>query len=277
MKSSKSILVHNFKGAFVCAAVLASASLGHANTSFLINNTTADSFLASGSANNPVGTDLTSLNFGGAGTLAVAAAGTTKGEFDSVIMFNTAAAISQFDSTYGTGNWHLTGATLSLASNFGTQGATPNNNLFNTINTGSFGVDWLGNDSWVEGTGGGSGSAGFPGTTAVSFNSISSLHSSGSSTLGTFTYTPPGNNVYSDYSLSLDSQFLSDTSAGGNVSLYLYAADSQVSFLFNSRTFASGHPELTLTADAVPEPSMYALMGLAFGGLAVFRVHKRNA
>lgn len=276
MKSSKITFIYSFKGALFCSAALGLTSLCHGSTSFLINNTTADSFLATGSPSNPAGTDLTSLNFGGAGTLAVAGSATTKGEFDSVIMFNTAAAISQFDSTYGAGNWHITGATLSLASNFGTQGAQPNNNIFNTINTGSFGIDWLGNDSWVEGTGGGTGSPGFPGTTAVSYNSISDLHSSGSTTLGTFTYTPPGNNVYSDYNLSLASQFVSDTSGGGNVSLYLYAADSQVSFLFNSRSFASGRPELTLTADAVPEPSAFALTGLAFGGLVAFRLRKRN-
>src|SRR6185312_6755270 len=154
MKSSKLTLPHKTKGAFILAAAATLCCSSNTSTSFLINNTTADSFLASGSAGNPVGTDLTSLNFGGAGTLAVAAAATTKGEFDSVIMFDSSAAVSQFNSTYGVGNWHITGATLSLASNFGTQGATPNNNIFNTINTGSFGVDWLANDSWVEGTGG---------------------------------------------------------------------------------------------------------------------------
>jgi hypothetical protein len=265
------------KGAFLCAAAATVCSSSNASTSFTVNNTTADSFLATGSASNPAGSDLTSLNFGGAGTLAVAGTATTKGEFDSVLMFNTAAATSQFDSTYGAGNWHITGATLSFTSNFGTQGAQPNNNIFNSINTGSFSVDWLANDSWVEGSGGGTGSPGYPGTTAVSYNSISTLYSGGSSTLGTFTYTPPGNNVYSDYNLSLASQFTSDTSAGGNVSLYLYAADTQVSFLINSRSFASGHPELTLTAEAIPEPSVYALMGLAVGGFTVFRLRKRNA
>src|SRR6516225_8435445 len=109
--------LHRFLAGFA-GGLLALPGPGRADTSFTINNTTADAFLASGSPNNPVGTNLTSLNFGGAGTLAIAPAPSTKGEFDSVIKFNTVAAVSQFNSTYGAGNWQITGATLSLASNF---------------------------------------------------------------------------------------------------------------------------------------------------------------
>src|SRR5215469_3961506 len=127
----------------------ASTSL-HAQSIYTINDTTADAFLAAGSPANPVGANLTSLNFGGAGTLAIAPAGSAKGEMDSVIEFNTAAAVSQFNTTYGAGNWQITAITLSLASNFGGQGEQPNNGIFNTINAGQFGIDWLGNNTWVE-------------------------------------------------------------------------------------------------------------------------------
>lgn len=267
-------LTHIAKGIALSSAAFIASFAAHAGTSFTINNTTADAFLAAGSAGNPVGSDLTSLNFGGAGTLAISPATSTKGEFDSIIKFNTAAAISQFDSTYGAGNWHITGATLSLSSNFGVQGSQPNNNIFNTINGGSFGIDWLANDSWVEGTGGGMGSTGYPNNSSVSFNSISSLFSSGSESLGTYTYAPPGNNIYVNYNLSLSTQFTSDTAAGGDVSLYFYAADNQVGYLFNSKSFASGHPELTLTAEAIPEPSICALMTLVLGGFGIWR--RRN-
>ena len=115
--------------AAILSATFALPFIASADTSFTINNTVADAFLAAGSPGNPVGANLSSLNFGGAGTLAIAPASSTKGEFDSVIQFNSAAAVSQFNSTYGAGNWQITGVKLMLASNFGTQGSQPGNNI----------------------------------------------------------------------------------------------------------------------------------------------------
>src|SRR5271170_6770804 len=100
----------------LCAMACAMPVAVKADTSFTINNTTADAFLASGSAANPVGANLTGLNFGSAGTLAIAPTNSTKGEFDSVLMFTSAGAVSQFNATYGPGNWKITGLTLSLSS-----------------------------------------------------------------------------------------------------------------------------------------------------------------
>jgi len=257
-------------------SLLCAASEAVAQSSFTITTTTADAFVVTGSASNPLGSNLTGLNFGGAGTLAIAPASSTKGEFDSVIMFNTAAAVSQFNSTYGAGNWVVTGLTLSLASNFGVQGAQPNNAVFNTINAGSFGVDWLANDSWVEGTAGGNGSPGYPNNSAVSFDSIPGLLAPGYDSLGTYAYTPPGNNLYQNYSLQLDAGLVSDATAGGNVSLYFYAADNQVSYLFNARSYASNHPELTFTVMAVPEPSTLAMVACGFAGLVAVRRWKNK-
>lgn len=245
---------------------------------FTLTPPTADAFLATGSPANPVGTDLTSFNFGGAGTLAIAPASSLKGQFDSILRFNSAAAVSQFNATYGLGNWQITGFTLSLASNFGDQGEQPNNGVFNTINAGNFGIDWLGNDSWVEGAGSGMGTPGFPGNSMVSFDSISSLYSGGSASLGTFTYTPPGDNIYLNYTLPLNSSLLADTMAGGDLSLYFYAADNQVSYLFNARSFASNRPQLTLSATAVPEPGLMGLMIVSLGVLQAWRkAQNKNA
>ncbi len=246
-----------------CTLMFAFSFTGKADTSFTITTTTADAFLSGASP---------TLNFGGAGTLAIAPASSQKGEFDTVIMFNTASAVSQFNTTYGAGNWSITGLSLSLASNYGTQGAIPNNNLLNTVSGGSFGIDWLLNDSWVEGTGGGNGAA----NGAVNFNSIPGLLSPGYDSLGTYVYTPPGNNVYANYSLSLDANLVSDAAAGGAVSLYLYAADSQVGYLFNSREFASNHPELTITAAPIPEPATAALLAASLGGFLLARGQKRK-
>jgi hypothetical protein len=235
---------------------------GRADTSFTINTTTADAFLS--------GTSPT-LNFGSAGTLAISPAGSPKGEFDSVIKFNTAAAISQFNATYGAGNWQVTGLKLQLASNFATQGSQPNNPIFNVINAGSFGIDWLAGDAWTEGTGGGMGSPGYPGNSSVSFNSIQNLLSPGYDSLGTYTYTPPGNTGYINYLLPLDANLVSDAAAGGDLSLYFYAADNQVGYLFNSKEFSSNHPGLSLSATAVPEPGFIISATLALGALLMMK------
>src|SRR5262249_43691961 len=148
---------------------------------------TAGSFL---SANAP------GSNFGAAGTFAIAGATDPKGEFDSVLMFNTTAAVTSFNGLYGAGNWAITGLSLSLASNFPTQGQSVGNPIFNNINAGTFGIDWIGNNSWIGGSGGGSGGPGYPGTNSVSFNYIPLLMTNGVDSLGIFTYTPPGNPNY---------------------------------------------------------------------------------
>jgi hypothetical protein len=256
-------------------SLLCATSKVVAQNSYTITTTTADAFLASGSPSNPHGANLTSLNFGGAGTLAIAPASSPDGEFDSVIKFNLSGAVSQFNTTYGAGNWTITGLTLSLASNFGVQGAQPNNNIFNTINAGSFGIDWLSFDGWTEGAGSGNGEPGYPTTSEVSFNSIPTLLSGTVDSLGTFTYTPPGNNIYLTYTLPLDAGLVTDAAGGGDVSLYFYAADNQVSYLFNARSYAQNHPEMTITVAPVPEPSAWAMVACGLAGLVTVRRWKR--
>ena len=67
--------------------LLIQPSIGHADIVYM-TTPTGDAFLAAGSAGNPVGSDLTGLNFGGTGNLAISPASSLKGEFDSVIKFN---------------------------------------------------------------------------------------------------------------------------------------------------------------------------------------------
>ena len=255
--------------AVTACSLIVISDTGAAPSVFTVNNTTADAFLATGSAANPVGSDLTGQNFGGAGTLAIAPAGSPKGQFDSVIKFNFTGAASQFNGEFGAGNWALSSVTLRLASNFGVQGDQPNNGIFNTINAGQFAIDHLTSDSWVEGNSGGMGSPGFPNNSSVSFNSIPTIYSGGSDPLGTFTYTPPGNNVYVSYDLPLDSSLLADIKGGGDASLYFYAADTQIGYLFNSRSFAQNHPELVLTA--IPEPMAAVWTAIVLGAFAAWR------
>jgi hypothetical protein len=239
--------------------LICAASEVTAQNTYTINNSTADAFL---NAVNPT------LNYGAAGTLAIAPSSSAKGEFDSVLLFNTAGAVSQFNSTYGNGDWTITGLMLSLSSNYGIQGEQPGNALFNTINAGSFGIDWLADNTWTEGTGSGTGTPGYPGNSMVTFDSIPTLLSGTVDSLGDFTYTPPGNNNngYLNYSLPLDSNLESSAAAGGNLSLYFFAADNQVSYLFNSRSYSTGHPELTLTVEPAPEPAATGLLAASLGG-----------
>jgi hypothetical protein len=256
-----------------CAAILALPLAGHAQTSFTVNDSTAAAFMASGSAANPNGANLADVNYGNAGTLAIAPASSTKGAFDSVLLFNTAAAVTQFNSSYGAGNWAVTGVQLSLASNFGVQGQQPGNQIFNTIDAGSFGIDSLTDTTWTVGNGGGGGTTGYPANDFVDYAYVPTLLSYGYDSLGDFNYTPPGNNVYITYTMPSDAG-LDAAAADGTVSLYFYAADDQVSYLFNSQVFASNHPELILTAAPVPEPAALALLGAGFLGLLMTRRQK---
>lgn len=251
-------------------AILAGPAAALGQMSYAVSNAVG-SFLATGPSGGP---NLEVTNFGGAGTFAIAPASSPKGEFDGVLMFNTGAAVSQFNSQYGIGNWTITGITLSLASQFGLQGAKPGN-IFNTINAGNFGVDFLTNNSWSPGTGGGMGGTGYPYNNAVTYADKPNLLA-GSDSLGTFAYTPPGNNVYITYTLPLDGNLVDNSAAGGEVSLYFYAADNQVSYLFNSNTYAQNHPEFTLTAEAVPESGAAALFLAGLSGLLVVRRRKEN-
>lgn len=233
---------------------------------YTVVTSTADAFLSAGSAGNPIcNTNCANLNFGGAGTLAISSASSAKGQTDSVVQWNTAGAATQFNTVYGAGNWQITSIALNLASNFGDQGEQPNNAIFNTINAGQFNVSWISNNSWVEGTGSGMGTA--PGTPpSVTFgNKATTLLTGTSANLGTFTYTPPGDNIYRSYSLALDPNLVNDVMTGSLTSLYFTAADDQVGFLFNAKSFAGNHPQFTITA--VPVPAALWLFGSGLAGL----------
>ena len=269
---SKIQSVTTIRAITVSGALLALPLSSFGQSSYVLTDAVG-SFLATGSAANPNGSNLGDLDFGDAGTFAIAPASSTKGEMDSILMFNTTAAVSQFNSQYGAGNWTITGITLSLASNFGVQGVQPNNGIFNTINAGNFGIDWLADNSWVIGDAGGMGIPGYPTNNYVSYDEVPSIKAEGYDSLGTFNYTPPGNNIYLTYTLPLDGNLI-NSADGGDVSLYFYAADNNVSYLFNSDIFSANHPEFTLTATLTPEPGIAALMAVAFGGFLLARRKK---
>jgi hypothetical protein len=205
----------------------------------------ADAFLATGSPDNPDGTDLTGLNFGGAGTLVVAPATSIKGEFQSVLKFNLSNAVALFNTNYGVGNWSITAISLALTSNYGTAGVQPNNSIFPVISGGQFVIEWFSNNNWVEGTG----NPNLPTTDGVTYDSLPSLLSGTNAIISTNAYVPPGNNVPVIYPLPLNPNLVANIAAGGDVSLLFYAADDQIGYLFNSYSFGHGNePLINVTA-----------------------------
>jgi len=229
----------------LCLGSISKAQVVYTGTDY------ADAFLATGSPNNPEGTDLTGLNFGGAGTLVVAPAASVKGKFQSVIKFNLSNAVAMFNTNYGVGNWTITNISLELTSNYGTSNVQPNNAIFPVINGGNFVIEWLSNDDWVEGTG----TPNLPTTDGVTYDSLPDLLSGAHEILCTNTYVPPGNNVPVTYTLPLDTNLVADVSGGGDVTFLFYAADDQIAYLFNSYSYGRGNEPLihvTATLNTVP-------------------------
>ena len=225
--------------------------------------TSADAFLATGSSSNPVGVDLTALNFGGAGTLVVAPATSVKGEFQSVIKFNLSNAVALFNTTCGTNNWTIADISLELTSNYGTGGVQPNNAIFPVISGGKFVIEWLSNDDWVEGTG----TPNLPTTDGVNYDLLSDLLSGAHEILGTNTYVPPGNNVHLTYTLPLTTNLVADVSGGGKVTFLFHAADDQIGYLFNSYSYGRGNEPLVHVTATLNAVQLKILSGYFTNGL----------
>jgi hypothetical protein len=200
-------------------------------------NPVADAYVTSG---------VPDSNFGGAGALGISAPGLLHGEFQTLMRFDLAAAKASFDAVFGVGQWTIQSASLQLVT------ANPNNPAFNANVAGSFAARWMANDGWVEGTGG----PGAPTSDGVTFNTLPSFLSAADEPVGSFNF-PGGTSGSNAYALNLTSGFLADMTAGNNVSLRLLAADSSMSYLFNSRNFGTvaNRPLLTINAVAIPEPS----------------------
>ncbi len=246
MAAAKEIVIRQAKLFILAACIVFLVACAHTQTTYS-GTTSQDAFLATGSPDNPDGTNLTDLNYGAAGTLAVSPASADKGEFQSVLMFNFSAAASQFDSTYGANHWTITGISLTLTSNFGTAGFQPFNGIFNVISGGNFVIEWILDDNWVEGTG----TPNLPTMDGVTYDSLATLTSGPTDILCTNTYTPPGDNVPVTYILPLDTNLVAAIESGTNATLLFYAADNQIGYLFNSHEYGRGNEPL-INVTAVP-------------------------
>jgi hypothetical protein len=220
----------------------------------------ADAFVTTG----PDGS-LSGSNYGGAGGLTVAAPGLPRGEAQSVLRFDLAAAASSFDAALGAGQWNVQSVTLRLTA------APAGNETFNTPAAGSIAISWMLNDAWTEGTG----TPSAPAATGITFTSLQSTYVGASDeALGTFAWSGATSGVF-DYALSLSPGLLADALAGSQLSLRMLAADSTVSGVFNSRSFANPASRPSLVIVAVPEPGTLALHAVGLALLATLRGSRR--
>jgi hypothetical protein len=243
-----------FAIAILCLGHFAGAQV--TNSSMAI----ADAFLCTGSTNYENDADLTGLNFGAAGTLAVAPASAAKGEFQSVIKFDLAGAVAQFNSAYGSNHWSITGIALKLTSNYGTGGVQPNNPIFNVVSGGQFVIEWLSDDDWIEGTG----TPSLPTTDGVCYDSLPALVTPPREILCTNTYSPPGDNIPVAWPLPPATDLVADICGGGDVTFLFYAADNQVGYLFNSYKYGRGNEPCL---NVVATPALAILSGAFTNGV----------
>lgn len=219
-------------------------------------NPAADAFVTIGPTGN-----LSGNNYGGAGALSVAPPGLPNGEFQSVLSFDLSSAKATFDSQYGAGRWSIQSISLALTA------ASPNNPIFNASAAGQFNVSWMQNDSWVEGTG----TPASPTTTGITFSSLPSFIGPGDESLGTFSFTGDTSGTGA-YNLTLTPGFDADAIAGNLVGFRLFAADTAVSYLADSRSFGTTSARPLLTIVAVPEPNAFLL--LAVGAPLLFATRR---
>jgi hypothetical protein len=243
------------KSALLLASVLLLASTATAATFNL--SQVADAFVTSAQPNS---------NYGGAGSLAVSAVGKPQGTFQSLLKFDLAAALTNFDGLFGSGNWTLQGVSLQLTA------TSPGNPLFNAAAAGSVAVSWLSDDSWIEG----SGTPTLPSATGVTFNSLPAVVALGSQSMGSFAFGG-GTSGTANYLLNPSSGLRNDAFAGSLASILLNAGDSSVAALFNSLSFGNValRPVLILSASEVPEPASVVLMGFAMLVCVVRRLEYR--
>jgi hypothetical protein len=239
-----------FFGALAFTSLLSSAPTG----TCVDIVSSADAFIDSAHPNN---------NYGAAGALDVAAPGSPNGEFDTFISFSIEPGFSSIQSI-----------SLQLSDDF------PNNPIFNSPAAGLFTIEYIPNNSWVEGTGTPRSSD----TNAGDVNFTNhSTYLTGAESLGTFSYDGDTSDTTQPvYTLTPTADFLNAVEEGGTVSLYLTAADSSVSYVFDSKENEAANglpfgdnvsiqPVLTVTGQAVPEPGTLAGFAAGLACLAGFR------
>jgi len=123
-----------------------------------------------------------------------------------------------------------------------------NNSIFDQ-GKGGFEIDWIADDNWTEETG----MPNRPTTDGLAYANESALLTKAAS-LGTFTNT--GTNATLLFPLALALAFVSNAQAGSEVTFFLTAANPQIGFTFNSRSFATVSARTYLEISAAPRPGV---------------------
>lgn len=174
-------------------------------------------------------------NFGGAGALSFAPAGSSRGELQSLLRFDLGATVHALEFVYGNPDWSFVEVRLEAWS------VAPLNAIFNPPAAGSWAVDWIANDAWVEGTG----TPNAPTTDGVTFNTLGSFLSPDDQPLGTFAFG--GGSGALSVALTVATELAQDVRSGGLVSLRVRSAGG--SGVLNSLDFVSSpgqQPRLVL-------------------------------
>jgi hypothetical protein len=131
------------------------------------------------------------------------------------------------------------------------------------------------NNSWVEGTG----NPRDPTTDGITYNTLPNYLSASDQSLGTFSFDG-STNEEATYTLTLTPGVVNDVMNGNVVSMELFAADSNVAYVFNSLQGdeANGYPEPVLTitavkATGVPVPGAAIVIA---GGVPLLLVARRK-
>ena len=201
----------------------------------------ADTFVSSGQPDS---------NFGTQGAMEIAAPTLAQPRTEETLLrFSTAALQAAFDADYGPGNWTVTGVTLSLFSNVATAGQQPGNSSFNKVAAGGFEFDLLGNNNWSE--------------TSITWNTLSDIlpgpgNNNTLTPLGTFFWDATGQ-PNSIWTLNANPNLADEIYNGDPLSIFGQPTmDSTVGYLFNTLKLNPAY--LNVTATAVPEPSVHALV-----------------
>jgi hypothetical protein len=245
----------------IIAIAIACSIPDSARAAAFSTNSLIDAFVTTGPNGN-----LSGNNYGSAGALGISAPGLPKGEFQSVLQFDSAGALATFNSQFGIGQWSVQSVSLQLT-------ATPTNNgIFNATAAGLFQVFWMQNNSWTEGTG----TPTSPGGTGITFTSLQNTFiGAGDQSLGTFSFDGSSSGAAS-YTLNLTPGFSAQILAGNDISLRLAAADSSASYLFNSRNFGTAANRPLITITAIPEPGSFAISMFGLAALFCCRIAIRR-
>ena len=274
--SANPLVISNITAAQSVTANFGDASAPTALTLFSDNQ----AYVVSGTQgnSNSGGTDYANTSFYSKGAMMISAylddpvEGKTARSMESLFSFNTAAnltgtagtyapagaagvghdiigadIVSAFNAQYGAGRWGITAVSVTLASNYYTEGVQPNNPDFNRVASGAFTLEMLANDPVISST--------------TTWNSLQAfLPTTTATSVGTFPWSavqadPATNNTGTEptvtYNLAVNDTLVGKLKSGKLTILGL-AADDKVGYVFNTKNRLA--PQLTVTAALLSLP-----------------------